>query len=380
MQQAQTIKGALLSSLMLLFTFSSAHADKNEADKKLAVDKVEDGLSVMVLGSGGPVATASGRASAGYLIFTDGKPRILMDVGGGTYQRLAASGTNVKDLDIVLLSHLHIDHTGDLSSVIKSVYFHNRGANLNPNVPQSFPPGRTAPIRIFGPNANGVPFPPPAGLPDVPQYPASSEYIHGHYDAATGLERYLNIFSRAISGGIFSVTATNVAPNWLAYTPETLIDEGEDENRLLITAVGVNHGPVPALAFRIEYKGKSIVYSGDTSSRSVAPDGSALPNGGNMVAISEAADLLIYDTAIMDDLPAGPNDGVFFALHTTPSRIGEVARSAGVKKLLLSHITPVTEPRLRDVKSLIRAQGFTGKIKTAKDLKVINLDHVRGYK
>ena len=36
------------------------------ADKKLAIDKVEGPLSVMVLGSGGPVATASGRASAGY--------------------------------------------------------------------------------------------------------------------------------------------------------------------------------------------------------------------------------------------------------------------------------------------------------------------------
>ena len=383
MRKSQFVKGILLSCLIALFIIPSAQADKKHADdkekhaadkEKLAVDKVEEeGLSVIVLGSGGPVATPSGRASAGYLIFTDGKPRILMDAGGGTFQRLAASGTNVKDLDIILLSHLHLDHTGDLSPIIKTVYFHNRGANLNPKIPQSFPPGRTKTFRIFGPAANGIPFPPPSGLPAVPQYPASTEYVHNNYDAATGMERYLNIFSRAISGGIFSVTPTDVSPNWLAYNPKVLVDEGVGENRLLITAVGVNHGPVPALAFRIEYKGKSIVYSGDTSSRSVAPNGNALANGGNMVEISEGADLLIYDTAIMDDLPAGPSGAVFFTLHTTPSRIGEVAEAAGVKKLLLSHITPITEPLLDKVEDLIRAQGYVGKIKRAKDLKVINL-------
>lgn len=80
--------------------------------------------------------------------------------GGGTFQRLAASGANVKDLDIILPSHLHIDHTGDLSPVIKTVYFHNRAFNVANN---TYPPGRTAPIRIFGPGANGIPFPPVVG-------------------------------------------------------------------------------------------------------------------------------------------------------------------------------------------------------------------------
>ena len=127
-------------------------------------------------------------------------------------------------------------------------------------------------------------------------------------------------------------------------------------------AVGVNHGPVPALAFRVEYKGKSIVYSGDTSSK-----------GNNMIEISKNADLLIYDTAIMDDTPDGPNDGVFFLLHTTPSRMGEVATAAGAKKLVLSHITAVTQSRLDEVEDLVRAQGYQGKISAAEDLKVYNV-------
>ncbi|WP_455210313.1 MBL fold metallo-hydrolase [Kaarinaea lacus] len=370
----------IFSLSMILFSSPSfAHDDKNHdnnSDKsknRLPVENVKGDLSVMVLGSGGPAVTADGRASAGYLIFTDGEPRVLMDVGGGTYKNFVSSGANIKDLDIVLLSHLHIDHMGDLSPMIKALYFQNRVFNLANG---TFPPGRTAAVRIFGPDTNGVAFPPviPNADPNVPIYPSTRDFAHSHYDLHEGHDRYLNIFTRAISGGIFNYDAeVNVSPDWTVYNPATLIDE----DGLVITAVAVNHGPdiaeVPALAFRIEYKGKSIVYSGDTSSRSTEFDGTPLANGGNMVEISKGADLLIYDTAIMDDAPDGPNDGVFFQLHTTPSRIGEVATAAGVKKLVLSHITAITQSRIGEVKDLIRAQGYNGKISEASDLKVYNV-------
>lgn len=361
-------RNRVCSLLFSVFTLSALFSANAQADsEELAVNKVEGDLSVMVLGSGGPIATAAGRASASYLIFVDGKPKILMDAGGGAYQRLAASGTDVRDLDIVLLSHLHIDHMGDLSPIIKTMYFHSRQFHV-PN--GTFPPGRTAAVRIYGPSANGVTFPPVlAADVDTAQYPATSEFVDGHYDLNMGLERYMNIFTRAISGGIFKYTTTDVSPNWMAYKPQTLIDE----DGLVIKAVGVNHGPVPALAFRIEYKGRSIVYSGDTSSRSTTMSGEALPNGGNMVAISEAADLLIYDTALAKDAPPNASFDIFYALHTTPSRIGEVARMAGVRKLVLSHITPQTEPEIPAVQQLIRAQGFEGDMSVARDLKVYNL-------
>jgi len=256
------------------------------------VDYVKGDLSVMVLGSGGPAVTADGRASAGYLIFTDGQPRVLMDVGGGTYKNFASSGANIKDLDIILLSHLHIDHMGDLSPIVKAMYFQNRPFNLANG---TFPPGRTAAVRIYGPDANGLPFPAaifPQADPNVPLYPSTKDFVDSHYDLYTGSDRYLNIFTRAISAGIFNYQVNpspngqgnvEVSPDWTVYEPVTLVHE----QGLRITAVAVNHGPppaeVPALAFRIEYKGKSIVYSGDTSSRSTAFDGTPLANGGNMV-------------------------------------------------------------------------------------------------
>ena len=314
------------------------------ADNKPKSNNVSGNLSVMVLGSGGPVATSAGRASAGYMVFTDGKPRVLMDLGGGTYQRLAASGYNIHDMDIILLSHLHLDHTGDLAPIIKTIYFHNNLIGV----------GRTSPIHIYGPEANGVPFPDTL----ISQYPSTSTYAHDHFDLPDGTERYLNIFAPAISQGAsqFSYEAHDLNSSVVNALVEDVLKTSDG---LHIQSIAVDHGPVPALAYRIEYKGQSIVYTGDTAS-----------TGSNMITLAQDADLLIYDTAITDTLPTNP---VFHILHTSPTRIGEVASAANVKKLVLSHITPVTEPRIRSIKHTIREQGFDGKIKVARDLSVYNL-------
>ncbi len=349
-----------LSIFMSGLVFASDYKGRGDA---LAVDKVKGALSVMVLGSGGPDAMPSGRASAGYLIFVDGSPRILMDAGGGTYQRVAEAGVDMRNLDVILLSHLHIDHTSDMSAIIKTVYFHNRVYNMaNPG---TFPPGRTAAVRIYGPGAGGATFPAVLSTDEIDatkitQYPSSSEYVDSHYALKGGMERYMNIFTRAISAGIFNYSIVDQPAGWTTDTTTEILNE----NGLVIKSIGVKHGPVPSLAFRIEYKGKSIVYSGDTNSE-----------GDNMINIANAADLLIYDTAITDTLPAGATGEIFFTLHTTPSRMGEVAAAAGVKSLVFSHLTPNTEPRIDEVTDLVRAKGYTGKISTASDLRVYNLVH-----
>ena len=360
MKYSKVLQRFSIGLISLLITTVS-FADDDDERKKLAVNKVEGSLSVMVLGSGGPMAMANGRASAGYLIFIDGKPRVLMDVGGGTYQRIAESGVNIRDLDTILLSHLHIDHTADLSAAIKTIYFHNNLARgMNPNIP-----GRTAPINIFGPTSTSFPNGPGGKFPNgVLQYPSTVDYVHDHYSVAKGgVERYLNAFAPAISQGAskFVYTANDLSSNWMmAGNIETVLDETvvEGDGKLKITAIAVNHGPVPAVGFRIDYKGHSVAYTGDISSRT-----------NNMAVLAQGVDMLIYDTAITEALPTNP---LFHALHTEPRRLGQVAAASNTKKLVLSHLTPVTEPRLDAVKAVIR-ENYLGKIKVAKDLKVYNL-------
>lgn len=376
-QKINVFKG-LIAVMAGLAIATSSYADNKH---KLAVDKVKGSLSVMVLGSGGPMAVAEGRASAGYLIFTDGKPRILMDVGGGTYQRLAQSGTNIKDLDLILLSHLHADHTGDLTSVIKTIYFHNnlaRGAAAAKGITL---PGRTAPINIYGPTSSALPLATPGvSYPNGKLvYPSTADYTHGHYSVQQGgVEHYLKAFVAGISDDDGPTAPGGPVSNF-AYTANDLLSKVpfapiqsilSTDDGLVITAIAVDHGPVPAVGFRIDYKGHSIVYSGDTGTKGRGPNHYGQ---GNMAKLAAGADMLIYDTAIMEK-GGLPNNPLFHILHTQPSLIAGVAKTAGVRTLVLSHLTPVSSPRIDEIVDIIEGAGFTGKIKKAKDLKVYNLD------
>src|SRR6266403_5025490 len=82
-------------------------------------------LSITVLGSGGPIADPH-RVSAGYVLSIDGKPRILLDAGGGTFERIGRSGLDVSSLEQILLTHMHIDHTSDLAAIIMHLYMCDR--------------------------------------------------------------------------------------------------------------------------------------------------------------------------------------------------------------------------------------------------------------
>jgi ribonuclease BN (tRNA processing enzyme) len=75
---------------------------------------VKPSLEVVVLGSGGP--RAFGRAGSSYIVLVDGTPRILLDAGPGAFVRIGELHIDLQQVDIVLLTHLHIDHSGDLAA------------------------------------------------------------------------------------------------------------------------------------------------------------------------------------------------------------------------------------------------------------------------
>ena len=79
-------------------------------------------LSLQVLGSGGP-ESGDKCASSGYVIWVDGKSRVLVDFGGGASLRFEEVGAKIEDLDVILLTHLHVDHTADLPALLKSSFY-----------------------------------------------------------------------------------------------------------------------------------------------------------------------------------------------------------------------------------------------------------------
>ena len=75
-----------------------------------------EGVAVQVLGSGGPELQDK-RASSSYLVWQDGRARVLIDAGGGSALRFGESGAKMSQLDVILFTHFHVDHSADFPAL-----------------------------------------------------------------------------------------------------------------------------------------------------------------------------------------------------------------------------------------------------------------------
>ena len=269
-------------------------------------------LEVVVLGSGGP--RAFGRAGSSYIVLVDGTPRILVDAGPGAFVRIGELQLDLEKTDTVLLTHLHIDHSGDLAA------FLNERA-LTSDGPITY--------RVFGPDGAGL-------------FPKTSRFVDllvGH-DGAFAYQK------------TFGADET-FAVRDLAIALDSARTKIVDEDGLVVEEIATHHGDCPSVAYRIAYKGSVVVFSGDM-------DASALPN---LVQLAKNADLLIFNCAVLDP-PGSPEQ--LYDLHTPPRKIGEAARASGVKSLLLSHTAPDVEGSKVSVRRSIRA-SYAGPIAFATD-------------
>jgi ribonuclease BN (tRNA processing enzyme) len=80
----------------------------------LDANRAKPAMEVVVLGSGGP--RAFGRAGSSYILVLEGRPRVLVDAGPGAFLRVGELHLDLGEVDTVLLTHLHIDHSGDLAA------------------------------------------------------------------------------------------------------------------------------------------------------------------------------------------------------------------------------------------------------------------------
>src|SRR5579862_738317 len=279
---------------------------------RLQANHARSTLEVVVLGSGGP--RAFGRAGSSYIVVIDGTPRILVDAGPGAFLRIGELGLNLEKVDTVLLTHLHIDHSGDLAA-----FFNARA--LTSDGPIVY--------RILGPDGAGL-FPKTSRLVDL-------------LVGTGGAFAYQKTFGADES---FTVRDLEISLD----SPRTKI---VDQDGLVVEEIATHHGDCPSVAYRISYHSVSVVFSGDM-------DASALPN---LVQLARDADLLIFNCAVLDP-PGSPSQ--LYDLHTPPKKIGEAARDSGVKSLLLSHIAPDVERQEAAVRKSIRA-AFAGPVGFASD-------------
>ena len=307
----------LLKSLIrilasLVATFAGTHS--------VVAQPLKAPLELTVLGSGGPGAV--GRAASCYLVLVDGTARILVDAGPGAFARLGEAKLSLSDTDIVLLTHLHIDHAGELPGLFKA---------------RAVSAGDSIVFNVWGPAGTGKPQ-------EGAYFPSTSRFLELLF-GTKGAFAYLRDFAAPISLQAHDIPAKvqlNPAPQ------EILNERG-----LVIRAIAGHHGDAPAVIYRIDYAGKSITFSGDI-------DAKGLPG---LRTIAEGSDLLVFNSVVLDP-PGSP--AILYTLHTPPRAIGELARDASVHSLLLSHISPAVEQNQNAVLDSIK-RSYQGPVSLAAD-------------
>jgi ribonuclease BN (tRNA processing enzyme) len=273
-----------------------------------------DGTAVQVLGSGGPIPNGP-RASSGYLVWMDGKARVLVDAGGGVFLRFGESGAPLEDLNLIALTHFHADHVADVPALVKAGFFSDR----------------KAPLPISGPSRGG-------------EFPELTQFLQREFASKTGAFAYLAGFLKG-TDGLFRLDPIEVT------VPRDTVQTIIDVPQLKVTAAPVAHGPVPALGYLVRAGDKTIAFSGDQ-------------NGNNPVfwKMIEHADLLVMHMAIAND-----DDAVASKLHASPAVIGTHAADAQVGQLVLSHLMPRSLANLDENVATIR-KSYHGAVTVAADL------------
>lgn len=197
---------------------------------------------------------------------------------------------------------------------------------------------RDQPLAIFGPNVAG-------------NYPSTSEFILALFD-----DRQKSVYPY-LSDNVRQQTSTDYLVEPHNITPKNIVWQQTLDDNLSISAINVVHGPVPALAWRVDYKGCSASFSGDMNGSS-----------GNLPILAKGTQLLIANNAI------GPEaNRVEKSLHMTANTIGEIAQKAKVKKLMLAHFmlrsVNKTDEALVDIR-----KHFSGEVDLVKELEFIELN------
>jgi ribonuclease Z len=262
-----------------------------------------EGLHAGLCGSGSPMPDAT---RAGPCVFVIAGGRLyVVDVGEGSPRKLALMGLPPPRIDTIFLTHFHSDHVSGLGEMMVQRWIGS---------------GSATPVEVIGPQ--GV----EAVVDGIDRaYALDARYRVTHQGAmlpATG------------AGGVARPFEVPPGTDWSQVVLE--------RDGLTVTAFNVIHTPVfPAVGYRFDYRGRSVVVSGDTS-----PSAWLEKN-------AKGADVLFHEAlqarlvAVVHDEAERQGDRMLAEItadipsyHTTPEDAARIAERAGVGHLVLYHLIP----------------------------------------
>lgn len=235
-------------------------------------------MKLKILGSGTCVPSLK-RSSPSNYIQTKNK-QILVDCGAGTLVQLGKNKLDYREIDIVCITHYHVDHISDLNPLIQAL-------NWTPKF------NRTRDLVLVGPE---------------------------------GFKKFFNTYLKPIAG--------SPRPN----TYKIIIKEIKGKlnfEDFIIYSHKTKHSK-ESIAYKFIEGNKSLVISGDTDFEQ------------GLCEFSKNVDVLMLECAFANkDKEKG---------HLIPRECGKIAKLANTKKLILTHIYPLSsgETRLRETKSIFK--------------------------
>lgn len=252
-------------------------------------------INIVLLGTkGGPSLLNTARLPQATAL-TIGDKIWLIDAGYGASLQLVKNGIPLRNINTILLTHLHSDHILDYPSLLMNAW----ASGLKDHT-----------IQVYGP-------------PGTQAMTKASWKVFDR-DITLRMEEEGKPDPRNL------VKATDIGQG-VIYKDELVT----------ISALKVPHSPFPdgeAFAYRFDTQGKRIVFSGDTS---------WFPP---LATFAQGADILVHEAVHVPSVAKLANSigngktlaEAIASHHTTIEDVGKIARESHVKKLVLSHLVPAT--------------------------------------
>jgi len=244
-----------------------------------------DGIKVVLLGTGvGPPVNL--RQYGASTLVEAGGVRLLFDCGRGATIRLAQAGVPLGSISRVFLTHLHSDHVIQLPDLLLTGWVGG---------------GRKIPLEVWGPEGTRA--------------------MMDHLQQAFAFDIHMrrDVDEKALGDGI-KVVSHDIKQGVIF-----------DQQGVKVTAFLVDHSPVtPAFGYRVDYRGRSVVLSGDTRLSE------------NLIRFAQGADVLVHEVLDAETVrawfPTSPKvAAAILAKHTTPEQAGEVFARVKPRLAVYSH-------------------------------------------